>query len=90
MARAQTVRGPVDADRLGVTLAHEHLLISGGGVKEAFPFLFDYAKTLERVSHELSLAKAGGIDTIVELTTVDLGRDVELYAEAQFANNIAP
>jgi len=80
--RINTVTGLIAAERLGVTLGHEHVLISGGGIKQEFAFLFDYRKTLERVIHELRLAKAGGIDTILDLTTVDLGRDVELYAEA--------
>ena len=87
-ARVQTVTGLIDADRLGFTLAHEHVLISSGGLKENFPFLFDYERTRERIIHELRQAKAGGIDTIVDLTTVDLGRDVELFKDVSLASGV--
>jgi phosphotriesterase-related protein len=84
----ETATGPVDADKLGFTLGHEHVLISAGGLKESFPFLFDYDRTRARIIQELKEAKAGGIDTIIELTTVDLGRDAELYAEASRAGGV--
>lgn len=83
-----TVMGPVAADKLGFTLGHEHVLISAGGVKEQFPFLFDYKQTLKRVVGELKEARSGGVDTIVELTTVDLGRDVAFYAQAAKASGM--
>ncbi len=86
--RVQTVTGPIDADQLGFTLAHEHVLIGGGGVRENFPFLFDYERTRERVIRELRQAKAGGIDTIVDLTTVDLGRDIELFRDVSLASGV--
>jgi len=88
MPQVETVTGPIDAGKLGVTLSHEHVLISAGGVKETFPFLFDYRATRKRIVHELKLAKAGGIDTIVELTTLDLGRDTGLYAEVSRGSGI--
>jgi phosphotriesterase-related protein len=84
----ETVTGPIDAEHLGVTLSHEHVLISAGGLKEGLPFLFDYTRTLERVVGELKEAKAGGIDSLIEMTTVDLGRDVEFYAEASRASGM--
>jgi phosphotriesterase-related protein len=86
--QVETVTGPVGADGLGFTLAHEHVLIGAGGLNENFPFLFDYDRTRERIIRELKEAKAGGIDTIVELTTIDLGRDVELYADVSRASGV--
>jgi phosphotriesterase-related protein len=80
--------GPVDAYGLGFTLSHEHVLIGAGGLNENFPFLFDYERTRERIIRELKEAKAGGIDTIIELTTIDLGRDVELYADVSRASGV--
>jgi phosphotriesterase-related protein len=77
-----TVLGSIPGKQLGFTLGHEHVMISAGGVKENFPFLFDYDATLERIVSELKEAKAGGVDTIVDLTTVDLGRDIGLFAKA--------
>jgi len=86
--QVNTVTGPVDADRLGFTLGHEHVLIGAGGLKENFPFIFDYDRTRKRIVRELKEARAGGVDTIVDLTTIDLGRDVELFAEAARASGM--
>ncbi|GAB4336141.1 MAG: phosphotriesterase-related protein [Candidatus Abyssubacteria bacterium] len=76
-----TVTGPIDAGQLGFTLAHEHVLIGQQGLYENYPFLFDRKRTRERIIRELREAKAAGIDTIIDLTTIDLGRDVELFAD---------
>lgn len=83
-----TVTGPISADKLGFTLAHEHIMISAGGLKENFPFLFDYEKTRARIVRELKEAKAGGVDTIIDLTTVDLGRDIRLFADVSRASGV--
>lgn len=82
MAYIQTATGPVDAGQLGFTLGHEHLLVGSAGVFEGFPFLFDMKATRAQVIKELREARAGGVETIIDLTTLDLGRDVELAAEA--------
>jgi len=86
--QVQTVTGPISGEQLGFTLGHEHVMISAGGLKENFPFLFGYDRTRERIVRELKEAKAGGIDTIIDLTTVDLGRDVELFAEVARASGM--
>lgn len=82
MAYIQTATGAVDASRLGFTLAHEHLLVGSAGVFESFPFLFDMEATRTQIVRELREARAGGVEAIIDLTTLDLGRDVALAAEA--------
>lgn len=81
MPTVNTATGPVDAGALGFTLSHEHVtVVYGSGLREAYPFLFDWEATREKATRHLAEAKAGGIDTIIELSTPDLGRDVELFA----------
>jgi phosphotriesterase-related protein len=81
MAMVQTATGPVPEEALGFTLSHEHVtVVYGAGLREAFPFLFDWEATREKATRHLAEAKAGGVDTIIELSTIDLGRDVELFA----------
>jgi len=82
MAQVQTATGPVDAGQLGFTLAHEHLLVGSAGVFQGYPFLFDMKATRAQLIKELREARTGGVETIIDLTTLDLGRDVELAAEA--------
>ncbi len=86
--QVNTVTGPVDGGRLGFTLGHEHVLIGAGGLKENFPFIFDHDRTRERIVKELKEAGAGGIDTIIDLTTVDLGRDIELFEDVARASGM--
>ena len=82
MNQIQTATGPVDTDRLGFTLSHEHVLVTSAGVAQGFPFLFDMEATRAQIVRELREARGGGVETIIEVSTIDLGRDVELMARA--------
>ena len=81
MATVETVLGPVDAARLGVTLSHEHVLVSMGEDNHHYPWRFDWEKTRQNTVRELKEAKAGGVDSLIDLTTPDLGRDVEFVRD---------
>jgi phosphotriesterase-related protein len=65
-----TVNGPVAADRLGITLPHEHLLTrhQGPNVDTVDPDL--------AVEELATFARFGGV-TLVEQTTVGIGRDAK-------------
>lgn len=88
MATVQTATGPVGEDRLGFTLSHEHIIVASAGVLETYPFLFDMPRTRERVIGELSEAKAGGVDTIIDATAMDLARDVDFVADVSQASGV--
>ena len=82
MATVNSVRGPLDTNQLGVTLMHEHICSTSAGFWQAWPDFFGgREKFIEGVSQTLAEAKAGGVDTFVDLTTIDLGRDIRLMAE---------
>ena len=65
MATVQTVLGPIDASRLGVTRSHEQVLVGMGEDTRHHPWLFDWEATRANVVRELREAKAGGVDTII-------------------------
>lgn len=88
MAIVQSVLGPLDDSQLGVTLSHEHVIASFGDDMHRYPWLFDWELTRETQTRELREAKAGGIDTVIELTTPDLGRDVEFMADVARASGM--
>jgi len=81
MATVNTVLGPLDTARMGVTLAHEHILSSNAGIPENFPELLEEGY-IDHIVEGLQKAKAGGIQTVVDATTLDLGRNVGVLAEA--------
>lgn len=81
MATVETVLGPVPASELGVVLSHEHVLVSMGEDNRHYPWLYDWELTRRHAISELSEAKAGGVGTMIDLTTPDLGRDVRFIAD---------
>lgn len=88
MATVETVLGPVEANQLGVTLSHEHVLVAMGEDNHHYPWMFNWEASRANAISELAEAKAGGIDTIIDLTTPDLGRDVEFVREVSRASGM--
>src|SRR5437899_10922444 len=59
-----------------------------GADNHRYPWLFDWEQTRANAIRELSEAKAGGVDTVIELTTPDLGRDVEFVRDVARASAV--
>jgi phosphotriesterase-related protein len=78
MATVNTIRGPVDSAELGRTLSHEHLTTGMGGM-ERIPGLYDEDDAVEANVEALKRVKAADIDTVIDLTPVDLGRQISLF-----------
>ena len=72
-----SVLGQLDEADMGFTLMHEHVMVSASGMYRSYPDLLGQNRE-ERAIECLKRAKAGGIDTMVDATTFDLGRDPEL------------
>lgn len=80
--RVQTVLGPIETARLGFVLSHEHIAIGAPGLWQTWPELFGGRTAFVRATVEtLKRAKDAGVDTIIDVTTLDLGRDVRLLEE---------
>ncbi|GAJ12332.1 unnamed protein product, partial [marine sediment metagenome] len=81
MASINSVLGPLDTTDLGFTLMHEHIMVAAAGVYQDYPELLG-SNLMDLAVEGLIKAKEGGVDTVVDLTTLDLGRNIELLAEA--------
>jgi len=79
MTQVNTVLGTLNTQDLGFTLMHEHV-ISQGPVARNFPELFGPG-FLDKIIAGINEAREGGVNTIVDATTFDLGRDVSFLAE---------
>lgn len=88
MATVETVLGPIEASKLGVTLSHEHVLVGMGEDNHHYPWRFDWEATRANAIRELSEARAGGVTTIIDLTTPDLGRDVGFVQDVAKASGM--
>ena len=76
MSTVNSVQGPIDTSEMGFTLSHEHVLITSAGIQTTFP---EFVPRQEAIGEGIELfkqAKAEGVDTIFDLTTHDLGRDI--------------
>lgn len=78
----QTVQGPLPASKLGFTLPHEHICASSAGFWQVWPEFFGgRAAFIAKVADKLKAAKDEGVDTIVDVTPADIGRDIRLLEE---------
>jgi phosphotriesterase-related protein len=78
----QTVLGPIDTAKLGFTQSHEHVCSTSAGFWGAWPELFGgRAAFVKATVEKLKSYKAGGLDSFIDLTTLDLGRDIRLIEE---------
>ena len=75
MSQIQTVRGPVDSSQLGPTLMHEHVFVLDTEILQNYPE--EWGAEDQRVADavkRLNELKSRGVDTIVDLTVIGLGR----------------
>ena len=82
MVSVNTVLGPIDTSKMGFTLCHEHVMTGSAGVAASYPELVDRDSITERAVEDLSGTRVGGVSTMVDLTTFDLGRDVRMIRDA--------
>ena len=76
---AQTVLGPLDVSKLGFTLPHEHIA-DAPDVLSRWP-KGDRTEFVAKAVDRLKAVRAAGVDTIVDLTTYDVGRDIRFLEE---------
>lgn len=74
MAQVQTIRGPVDTGALGRVLIHEHIFLMDMEYTYNYRPDFFEDETIARAAARLNALKAAGIDTIIDLTVLGLGR----------------
>lgn len=79
MTFVRTVLGDIDPSELGVTYAHEHLVIDGGRPVELVPE-FDLGD-VDRMAVEIGEARALGLRSVVDAMPCDAGRNAAKLAE---------
>jgi phosphotriesterase-related protein len=84
----ETVLGSVDAQNLGVTLVHEHVLVDWIGAELTSRDRYDIQAVVQVVLPHLRRAREQGVRTLLECTPAYLGRDVHLLE--RLAREAAP
>jgi predicted metal-dependent phosphotriesterase family hydrolase len=81
----QTVLGPIPASEAGLTLAHEHVLIDAWDMTHSYDGILDDEGLA--IAELLALSAAGG-RTIVDCTSMGLGRDPLALARVSRASGL--
>jgi phosphotriesterase-related protein len=81
MASVQTMLGPVPTAQLGRVLMHEHIFLIEHEFVENYRPDFDEEKVVADAAAKLEALKAAGIDTILDLTVLGLGRNIKRIAK---------
>ena len=87
MTQINSVLGPIESSDLGFTLMHEHVMVAASGLSKSYPDLLGPNRE-ERAIACLKKAKAAGINTLLDATTFDLGRDPELLRHVAFESGV--
>jgi phosphotriesterase-related protein len=80
--QVNTVLGQMRASELGFTLPHEHLISMWDGTLLDSTLSPDWAAIEDLIVRKLIAAKQAGIETIVDMSTLEMGRDVPLMRRA--------
>ena len=88
MSTINTVLGPMETEELGFTLSHEHLATNAAGILKTFPELVDRPGIIEQAKDTLKEAYEEGLRTIIDVSTIDLGRDVEMMKEVSQSTGV--
>lgn len=78
MAALSTVRGDIDTTAVGACLMHEHVFILTPELSSDYPEITGWdeeAKVAEAIAR-LTALKVAGVDTIVDMTVLGMGRDI--------------
>ena len=81
MITINSVLGPIETGDMGFTLSHEHLATNAAGLLKTFPELIDRPGIIEQANDTLKEAYDEGLRTIIDVSTIDLGRDIEMMKE---------
>jgi phosphotriesterase-related protein len=89
VSQLNTVRGAIDTADLGVTLMHEHVFVLSPEITDNYPEVWgDEAKRQADAISRLNELKSRGVDSIVDLTVIGLGRYIPRIARIAAATDL--
>ncbi len=83
-----TATGPIEPERLGRVLCHEHIATRIPGVAENWPGTFPRNEVIDTCVEVLRSVRQSGIGAVVDHTTFDIGRDPHLLAAVSQASGM--
>ena len=89
MPTINTTKGVIDTAQLGTTLMHEHIFVLSSEINQNYPATWgDEEKRIADAIARLNELKASGVDSVVDLTVVGLGRYIPRIKRIAAATDI--
>jgi phosphotriesterase-related protein len=89
MAHINSVRGALESSELGVTLMHEHIFVLSTEIMQNYPEAWgDEEQRIATAIARLNELKGRGVDTVVDLTVIGLGRYIPRIQRIAAATDI--
>src|SRR5258707_13248274 len=82
MGTVQTALGPVSGHALGQTLMHEHIFVLDPDFETNYPGRWKEKERIDDAVRKLEALASHGVQTLVDLTVLGLGRNVARIREA--------
>ncbi|EGD56226.1 phosphotriesterase family protein [Gordonia neofelifaecis] len=76
MATIDTAAGPIDTDRLGTVLTHEHIFVLNEDYRLNFLPDWDEDAEVDAAVQTLTRLKEAGVDTLMDVSVAGLGRNI--------------
>lgn len=85
-----TVLGKIPANALGITLCHEHVFVGSGDMAKAFGNRYMQKEVLVALAvKQITEAREKfGLNTIIDGTPIDLGRDADLLRQVSLQSGV--
>lgn len=90
MATIETLNGPLDTADLGTVLMHEHVFNLTAEIQMVHPGFNGWNPEVElpKAQKQLRAVKDAGIDTMIELSPIGLGRSLDLIRRASEGSDL--
>ena len=83
-----TVTGKIKNTDLGRTLPHEHVIETAAGFNSLFPEITNREQVLKQAKKEFKELSEHGIQSVIDTTTYDIGRDPEFLKDLSLSTAV--
>ena len=88
MPQVETALGRIDVNDLGMCLMHEHIVVANWSMRQNYNDYYDGEKQIPKAAAALKRAADRGVKSIVDLTPINLGRDVHSIRRVAEASGV--
>lgn len=88
MPQVETALGPIDVNDLGMCLMHEHIVVANWSMRQNYHDYYAAETEIPKAAAALRRAADLGVRSIVDLTPINLGRDIHAIRRVAEATGV--